>query len=83
MQTFVHGESCSVSHTETHLRAVPLALGSPFGIMFFTAITPSAALCGKMNETYLLFLIGLTDYNTAKPICQYFFAKNHLDDVKS
>ena len=35
------------------------ALRSPFDFTFFAAIAPSAALCAKRGEIYLLFLIGL------------------------
>ena len=35
------------------------ALRSPFDFTFFAAIAPSAALCAKRGEIYLLVLIGL------------------------
>ena len=37
---------------------VLIALESPFGTMFFNVISPSTALWGKIDKTYLLFLIG-------------------------
>jgi len=57
MLTFVYGESSSVAHT---LEFTPflIALESPFGPMFFAVFSPSTALCGKSDTTYLLFLIG-------------------------
>ncbi len=36
----------------------PLALGSPFDAIFSAAFPPSAALCVKRSNVYLLFLIG-------------------------
>ena len=50
--------------------AFPLALRSPFGFMFFAAISLSAALCGKRGETYLLFLNGFVHCSTAARPCQ-------------
>ena len=60
-------------HTPTGLRQVIpshilrlflLALRSPFGSTFSAALPPSAALCKKRGETYLLFLNGLLTFYT-------------------
>lgn len=69
------------SHTPSRILKVPensfpLALRSPFGFMFFAAITLSATLCRKRGETYLLFFNGLTHYNTTVSACQEVLQKN-------
>lgn len=56
MQTFDHGESCSVAHTLEN--PFLIALESPFGFMFLTVFPPSTALWRKIDKTYLLFFIG-------------------------
>ena len=69
MQSFDHGETCSVLHTRRHT-AFPIALGSPFSAIFSAAITPSAALCGKRENAYLLSLNGLGYFITYPSSCQ-------------
>ena len=69
MQSFDHGETCSVLHTRRHT-AFPIALGSPFSAIFSAAITPSAALCGKRENAYLLSLNGLGYFITYPSPCQ-------------
>ena len=52
----------------------PFALESPFGLVYRSAIAPSAALCAGIRKTYLLFLIGFPYYTISKRICQYISA---------
>lgn len=62
MQTFGYGGPYSVSHTPEN--PFPLALRSPFGFMFSAALSPSAALCGKRDTAYSLFLNGFAYHST-------------------
>ncbi len=73
MLTFFDGESGSGAHTKN--KFVLIALESPFGFIFYTAITPPAVLSYKSDKTYLLFLNGLIDYIIIIIICQDYIAK--------
>lgn len=85
MQTFDYGESYSVAHTPNINCFFLIALRSPFCNLVYIAFPPSATLCRKTEDTYLLFLNGFAYHSIRYALCQYllpFFSKPIYTEIK-